>query len=115
MVELKNVAFVPEFSKSLVSVRRLWKDNRIKTKFGEKNVLKMQDGTKIPFAQQGGMYTTRALIVENVPDVPANLLHARMGHCHWNKIVLASKRSNGQLQQGMHPRRLSPHTHAKLH
>ena len=59
MVELKNVAFIPEFSKSLVSVRRLWKDNRIKTKFGEKNVLKMQDALARPNARFLSTRSTR--------------------------------------------------------
>ena len=39
-VLLHNVVFHPEFSHNLLSVRRLWRDNRIKTRFGERNYFK---------------------------------------------------------------------------
>ena len=39
-VLLHNVVFHPDFSHNLLSVRRLWRDNRIKTRFGERNYFK---------------------------------------------------------------------------
>ena len=39
-VLLHNVVFHPDFSHNLLSVRRLWRDNRIETRFGERNYFK---------------------------------------------------------------------------
>jgi hypothetical protein len=94
-IVLKDVAFVPEFSDNLISVKRLWKDNRIKTKFGERDYLKLLDGRKIGFESCESLYTITAHQAADTEPLPANLIHARLGHCHWNKIRKAAERSLG--------------------
>ena len=83
-IVLKNVAYVPSFSHSLVSIRKLWKDNRIKTKFGGKNLLKDLDGNKFSFSESCGLYKAVAFVADSSPDVV--ILHERLGHCGQNKM-----------------------------
>ena len=40
---IHNVVYHPEFSHNLLSVRRLWKDNDLKTRFGDKKILQVQE------------------------------------------------------------------------
>ena len=48
---IHNVVYHPEFSHNLLSVRRLWKDNGLKTRFGDKNYFKCKNShEKFPFA-----------------------------------------------------------------
>ena len=48
-ITLHNVVYHPDFGCNLLSVRRLWRDNRLSTKFREKNHLKCSHtGAKFP-------------------------------------------------------------------
>lgn len=92
-IKLMNVAFVPEFGHTLISVRRLWRDNGIKTKFGDKCVLKSLEGHKFVVHEQDNLYSVASY---NATDgIDANILHARMGHCGIEKLKLLAGRSTG--------------------
>ena len=54
-ITLHNVLYVPQLSFNIISVKRLWKDNKISTTFGEKCFLKDKNtGTKHFFPGQVG-------------------------------------------------------------
>ena len=47
---LHNVVYHPSFTQNLLSVRRLWRDNRVKTRFGSQNYFKQANtGQKFRF------------------------------------------------------------------
>ena len=55
-VDVENVLYVPELHMNLLSVRQLWKQNRFKTVFGERNYFKdIQNGRKFLFASIGNL------------------------------------------------------------
>ena len=90
---LKDVAFVPSFSHTLLSVRMLWKKHRLQCKMGKSNVLKSLDGDKFSFLDQDGLFRMSAFNTEQTID--PNILHQRFGHCGIDKLKLCPNRVNG--------------------
>ena len=85
-IVLHNVVYHPNFSENLISVPRLWKDNRISTKFGDKNVFKSKYTGKVypfPYNQRGYKCSVSAV---KVSDVPLETLHSRFGHCSHGRL-----------------------------
>jgi hypothetical protein len=60
---LQNVAYVPSFDKNILSVSRLWHENRIKTKFGETCYLKSDIGSKFALSGNSAPYNLEANMV----------------------------------------------------
>ena len=79
-VVLHNCVYSPHFGTNLISVRRLWKDNRISTRFGRRNYLKCKaTGDKFEF-NEAGYNITSAYSVRKADSIDMKTLHARFGH-----------------------------------
>ncbi len=89
-VTLKNVMYVPDLSYNVLSVKKLWKDNRIETHFGERCY--MRDTTRrglkrFYFAgDQGSLYHVGYISFGQISET---LLHRRLGHCGVNRMRVA--------------------------
>ena len=95
IVTLKNVMYVPDLTFNVISVKKLWKDNRIETVFGEKCYLKdkMSGNKRYYFAgQAGSLYKVGYVSTAKVAE---SLLHRRLGHCGINKLRAAKYLCNG--------------------
>ena len=46
IIQLQNALYAPSFHTNLISIRCLWKDSRIKTRFGDRDFFKLRDGIK---------------------------------------------------------------------
>ena len=91
---LHNVCYLPDFPTNLISIRRLWKDNRIKTKFGERNLLvDSHTHSKISF-DGGHEYKLTAFKIRKASEphmsthtkLPYSLIHSRFGHCSHKRL-----------------------------
>ena len=100
-VTLHNVVYHPQLS-NLMSVRRLWRDNRIAARFGDRNILKCKNsGAKFNF-QHATNYTTHTAHTVKLND---DVLHSRFGH-------VSSRRLNKLRQQSINfPRTHGPINH----
>ena len=90
-ITLHNVVFHPSFGKhNLLSVRRLWRHNRISAHFKSTSYLKCANsGTKFPI-YFGSNYSTHAALSANVDT---DLLHARFGHASERRVKKMIDRS----------------------
>ena len=90
---IHNVVYHPEFSHNLLSVRRLWKDNGLKTRFGDKNYFKCKNShEKFPFAFDRE-FKVPSVSAATTSLVDADLLHSRLGHCGQHRLRLCPSRS----------------------
>ena len=105
-ITLHNVHVCPGIDTCVISTRRLWKDNRIRTKFGARNTLKTLDGDifEMRDAANGHYY------MENKCNaISSDIIHARLGHCGERRTKLAAERSVGlDLSQYKHPTDCDP-------
>ena len=90
---LQNCLYMPSFSSSLLSIRQLWKQNDIKTRFGERDHFKLRNGTKLYFDDQQRSETPIAYAT--TMGVPHDILHRRYGHIGYKRLQLAIDRCNG--------------------
>ena len=80
-VVLHNCVYHPNFSTNLISVKRLWKDSRISTHFGDKNSLKCQfSNTKYHFDPCNYSFTAHSVHKHTPSNTSHDPLHARFGH-----------------------------------
>lgn len=92
---LHNVVYHPSFHTNLLSVRRLWKDNRISTVFKSKNYLKcMHTHAKFPFSYHKSYCTHTACATTASKSLDADLLHSRFGHCSMRRLRKLIDRSS---------------------
>ena len=117
-VILRNVLYVPEMPVNLLSVKRLWKDNRIKAKFRDNLELKDLDNNRFVYDLSSKHYyvpyytklqTPRSAFglcvdidtrtgvdtVYATADVDVDTLHAMLGHIHSSRISLLRERATG--------------------
>ena len=88
-VTLHNVLYHPSFTHNLISVSRLWKDNKIDTHFGGKCIFMDRiNNHKFEFDHRGNSYHTRVCRVE----MDHQLLHSRFGHCSERRLNLMRDR-----------------------
>ena len=81
-IVLHNVVYHPSFSHNLLSVRRLWRDNRIKTRFGSRNYFKQANtGKKFNFEFHSEFKVQSIMAVSDHKGVSPDILHSRLGHC----------------------------------
>ena len=95
-ITLHNVVYHPSFHTNLMSVRKLWRDNRIGAKFMERNILKCKHtGAKfaIAFDRQYKAETVSVATVSLMAQVDADLLHSRFGHCSKERLELIKERA----------------------
>ena len=93
-VLLHNVVFHPDFSHNLLSVRRLWRDNRIKTRFGERNYFKEVSTQKRFYFQYSSEFKVQsACAVSGHRGITPEVLHSRFGHCGARRLRQSVTRS----------------------
>jgi len=86
VITLKNVMYVPDLKFNVISVKKLWKDNRIETTFGDRCYLKdTTHGNKKYYfpGQNGSLYKVGVVSTAKISE---SLLHRRLGHCGINKL-----------------------------
>ena len=92
---IHNVVYHPNFHENLLSVRRLWKDNRLKTSFGAVNRFKCvntQDKFTFDYARAG--YYSPTVCAAKI-ELPSELLHSRFGHCSERRLNKLRSRCMG--------------------
>ena len=115
-ITLYNVLYVPSIPVNLISIKKLWKDNKIKAKFRDDLQLKDLDGNRFTFNlndkhykigyQPRAPYSAYGLCVDcdvatgidhvfATMDVGHNTLHAILGHAHSSKIAMLRERATG--------------------
>ena len=95
-ITLHNVVYHPSFHNNLLSVRRLWKDSRINTKFagGNSRFKDVQTGVKYQFDEDpSGGYKSRAYATKIKLD--SGVLHSRFGHCGAKRLRQMQTRCTG--------------------
>lgn len=94
VITLRNVFYVPQLAFNVISVKRLWKDNRIATKFGDKCYLKDKNtGEKYHFpGKLGSLYRIGFVGSAKITET---LLHRRLGHCGINRLRAVHAHCNG--------------------
>ena len=88
-ITLHNVVYHPSFHTNLMSVRRLWRDNRIGAKFMSRNILKCKHtGAKfnINYDSQYKMETVSVASVSLMAQIDDEILHRRFGHCSSSRL-----------------------------
>ena len=90
---LHNVVYHPDFSHNLLSVRRLWKDSKVKTHFGATNYFRdTATRSKFHFHFNSSFEAQSILSVQDF-DAQSSLLHSRFGHCGEKRLRRAITRS----------------------
>ena len=80
-ITLYNCVYSPHFHSNLISVRRLWKDSRIKTRFGETNFFHdTQLHFRCRFTHDREYVVQSVHHLHNTPSIDAHTLHSRFGH-----------------------------------
>ena len=97
-ITLHNVAYSPHFHTNLISVRRLWRDSGIKTRFGARNYFKSvhdhfrcEFDFRREFTVESVHYTTSQRPQHISPEV----LHSRFGHASPRRLKLLLERTKG--------------------
>ena len=109
-ITLKNVHVAPGIDTCVISTRRLWKDNRIRTKFGRFNTLKTLDGFKYYFHDApNGHYYAQPESEHSLQAISNDIIHARLGHCGEKRARMAASRTTGlDLRNYKHPKACDP-------
>ena len=96
-ITLHNVLYVPDITFNVISVKRLWKDNRIETTFGDKCYLKHHGCAERHHfeGQAGSLYKIGVVNESKSAHVTETLLHRRLGHCGINRLRLAIRTCKG--------------------
>ena len=92
VLQLKNALYAPNFTTNLISIRCLWKDSRIKTRFGERDFFKTKDGVRLYFSHTPPDYD---LAYHTTHGLSRTTIHKRYGHCGARRLELAANRSTG--------------------
>ena len=92
VLQLKNALYAPNFTTNLISIRCLWKDSRIKTRFGERDFFKTKDGVRLYFSHTPPDYN---LAYHTTHGLSRTTIHKRYGHCGARRLELAANRSTG--------------------
>ena len=96
---LQNVCYCPSFGRNILSVSRLWHENRLKTKFGGKCYLQSQSGSKYFLSSNDSPYGLQTDVLsgefvfstkQNIPS-DSDLWHRRFMHSGEAKIKLLAK------------------------
>ena len=91
---LHNVVYHPSFSHNLLSVRRLWRDNRVKTRFGRQNYFKqVNTQQKFYFDFNNEFKVNSVMAVSGHAGVSSGILHSRFGHCGNHRLRQCPARS----------------------
>ena len=91
---LHNVVYHPSFTHNLLSVRRLWRDNRVKTRFGSQNYFKQANtGLKFRFEFNSEFRVQSVMAVSGHKGVSADVLHSRFGHIGNKRLRQCQARS----------------------
>ena len=91
---LHNVVYHPSFTHNLLSVRRLWRDNRIKTRFGSQNYFKQANtGQRFRFEFHSEFRVQSIMAVSGHKGVSADVLHSRFGHIGNKRLRQCQARS----------------------
>ena len=100
---LQNVCYVPDFPENILSVARLWHENRIKTSYGKSNYMQAANGSKYLLEPVGKYGATRfhaisrdryrtvgqagpAASISSVTNHETELWHRRFMHISQTKI-----------------------------
>ena len=99
-ITLTNVLYVPNLAFNLISVKQLWKHNRLKTVFGDTCYFKDKNTSeKYSFpGSKGSLYSIpgrAACAATTSVRLPWKVVHARLGHCGPNRMKLAHKLCHG--------------------
>ena len=101
---LQNCLYVPSFHTNLLSIKQLYRQNHIKTKFCGRDYFKLRDGTKLYF---DATHDTRHVVaMQTAHGLPNDILHKRYGHCGEKRLRLAATRA-------LHDARASPGEYVK--
>ena len=91
---IHNVVYHPNFSHNLLSVRRLWKDNGLKTKFGSTNYFKCRKTNARYTFGYNDQFQVQSVRSVSRGTTPSDVIHSRFGHCGTDRLHRA--RSRGQ-------------------
>ena len=97
-VLITNVCYTPGFQHNILSVSRLWHENRLKTKFGRQCYLKSQTGSKYLLSSQDSPYMLTAETAMSAqtslkqPNFDAQLWHSRFMHSGNTKMRHMSRK-----------------------
>ena len=122
-IKLRNVLYIPEVPVNLISTRSLWNDSKIASTFTDVCTLRFKNGTSITFdsGKDGHYYCVSKLpgsspspessdlcttcttdgidasvyATADSPNLSADVVHARLGHCGPDRAVEALHRSIG--------------------
>ena len=95
---LHNVAYSPHFHTKLISVRRLWRDSGIKTRFGGNNYFKCiheHFRCKFDFRREFTVESVHYTQSSRPRSISPELLHSRFGHASPRRLKLLMERSHG--------------------
>ena len=94
-IVLHNVIYHPSFHVNLISVSRLWHDNRIKTRFGGSNYLYcVHAHAKFKLDHQSLYQLSAQAAACAVTANDLDLLHARFGHCSYRRLSKIPSRAH---------------------
>ena len=101
ILELKNALYVPSMKFNLISVKRMYRDSKITTTFGDRATLRFKDGTVVSSKGHGigkhyflaSFTSQQAFSVESECDY--DLMHQRFAHCGDERMQKAATRSVG--------------------
>ena len=98
---LQNVCYCPTFGRNILSVSRLWHENRLKTKFGKHCYLKSESGSKYFLSSDSSPYSLDSKVLSGnfvfrteqsiTRDFDHELWHRRFMHTGEAKIRLLAK------------------------
>ena len=92
-ITLHNVAYAPEFHSNLISVRRLWKDSRVKTRFGATNYFKSINPPFKCMFDYNREYTIHR--ASHHETINVEQLHSRFGHVGSRRLKKLLTRADG--------------------
>lgn len=94
LITLHNVIYHPHFHTNLLSVRKLWRDNRITCRFDPYNYMKdVSSGNKYYFSNTKQYTTAHVGLVTALSTVDSDILHSRFGHTSSRRLTNMKSRS----------------------
>ena len=97
-ITLHNVAYSPHFHTNLISVRRLWRDSGMKTRFGGSNYFKCiheHFRCKFDFKHEFTVESVYYTHSTRPRSISPELLHSRFGHASPRRLKLLMDRTHG--------------------
>ena len=97
IITLHNVAYSPHFHTNLISVRRLWRDSGIKTRFGGTNYFKsVHDHYRCEFDFHREFTVQSVHYSSTRPQhISPEVLHSRFGHASPRRLKLLMQHTHG--------------------